>query len=192
MLNTIWCGMMLLSIITALFTGRTADLANALQSGAQEAVTLSISMLGMMCFWTGLLRIADRAGVTRALSRLFSPLICRLFPDYKKDPVIKERISMNISANLLGLGNAATPLGLAAIKEMAVRKGEQPSNGMMLFIVLNTASLQLIPTYAITLRSNYGSSDPYAILPAVWVVSTISLVVCITASKIFESRCRNE
>ena len=192
MLNTIWCGMMLLSIITALFTGRTADLANALQNGAQEAVTLSIAMLGMMCFWTGLLRIADRAGITRVLSRLFSPLICRLFPDYKNDPVIIERISMNISANLLGLGNAATPLGLAAIKEMAARRGKQPSNGMMLFIVLNTASLQLIPTYAITLRSNYGSRDPYAILPAVWIVSAISLAVCITAAKIFESRYRHE
>jgi len=192
MLNTIWCSMMLLSIITALFTGRTEDLTNALQNGAQEAVTLSIAVLGMMCFWTGLLRIADLAGVTCVLSRLLSPVICRLFPDYKDDPVIKERISMNISANLLGLGNAATPLGLAAIKEMAARRGEQPSNGMMLFIVLNTASLQLIPTYAITLRSNYGSSDPFAILPAVWIVSAISLAVCITAAKLFESRCRHE
>ena len=99
---------------------------------------------------------------------------------------------MNLSANLLGLGNAATPIGLAAIKEMARRRGKQQlSSGMMLFIVINTASLQLIPTYAITLRNNYGSVDPYDILPCVWIVSLTSLLVCIIACKCFEARAQH-
>lgn len=188
MLNSIWCWMMLVSIAAAVATGRVPELTAAMGEGAQEAITLAVSMLGMMCLWTGLMRVAEEAGMTNILAQLFAPVIRSLFPEYKNDEQIKRHIAMNFSANLLGIGNAATPIGLTAVKEMAKRGEKQPSPGMMLFIVINTASLQLIPTYAVTLRGNYGSADPYDILPCIWIVSLSSLLVCVAACKLFEAR----
>ena len=106
-------------------------------------------MTGMLCLWTGLMKIAEAGGLTESLARLFAPLLRRLFPKYAQDPPVQEAISMNLAANLLGLGNAATPMGIAAMKEMArLHPGDTPCRGTMLFVVINTASLQLIPTYA--------------------------------------------
>lgn len=189
MLNKIWCGMMLVSIVVAFATGRTQELTAAMNEGAQAAVTLSVSMLGMMCAWTGIMHMAEQAGFVNKLAKLFSPVIRRLFPDFAEEPSVQNKMAMNFSANLLGLGNAATPLGVAAMKEMArLHPGDTPCRGTMLFVVINTASLQLIPTYAATLRSNYGSANPYDILPAVWLVSLLSLAVCIVTAKWMERR----
>ena len=189
MLNKIWCGMMLVSIGVAFATGRTQELTAAMNEGAQAAVTLSVSMLGMMCAWTGIMHMAEQAGFVNKLAKLFSPVIRRLFPDFAEEPSVQNKMAMNFSANLLGLGNAATPLGVAAMKEMArLHPGDTPCRGTMLFVVINTASLQLIPTYAATLRGNYGSANPYDILPAVWMVSLLSLTVCIVAAKWMERR----
>lgn len=189
MLNKIWCGMMLVGITVAFATGRTQELTAAMNEGAQAAVTLSLSMLGMMCAWTGIMRMAEQAGFVDKLAKLFSPVIRKLFPDFAGETTVQNKMAMNFSANLLGLGNAATPLGIAAMKEMArLHPGDTPCRGTMLFVVINTASLQLIPTYAATLRGNYGSANPYDILPAVWIVSLISLIVCITAAKLMEKK----
>lgn len=175
------------SIFCAAATGRMAQLSGAVLSGASGAVTLVISMTGMMCAWTGLMKIADRGGMTLLLSRALGPAMERLFPNLKKDGPAVRAMCLNITANLLGLGNAATPLGIAAMKEL---KRQNPTdtadNSMVLFVVLNTASVQLIPTFMATLRAQCGSASPLDILPAVWAASLCSLAVGIGTAKLME------
>ena len=141
MMNFIWGGLMLASILCALATGRMGELSGAVLSGASDAIQLVISMLGLMCLWTGLMRVAEKGGLTAILAKLFSPVMAKLFPDYEKDSPAVKAICMNITANLLGLGNAATPMGIAAMKEMArARKEELPSaadKGMVMFVFIN-------------------------------------------------------
>ena len=122
-MNFIWGGLMLASILCALATGRMGELSGAVLSGASDAIQLVISMLGLMCLWTGLMRVAEKGGLTAILAKLFSPVMAKLFPDYEKDSPAVKAICMNITANLLGLGNAATPMGIAAMKEMARAEG---------------------------------------------------------------------
>ena len=146
MLNSIWFGMIVLSVVCALCNGRLGDLSAALMDGAQTAVELSLFLLGSMCAWLGFLKIAEESGLSLLIARALAPVIGRLFPEYRDDQEIQGKISLNLSANLLGLGNAATPLGLAAMKSMAQRNPtDRPTKGMILFVVMNTASLQLIP-----------------------------------------------
>ena len=183
MLNSIWFFMIALSVVSALATGRIGSLSTALLEGAQSAVELSLFLLGSMCAWLGFLQIAEESGLSRLLARALAPVIGRLFPEYREDTVILGKISLNLSANLLGLGNAATPLGLAAIQAMAERN---PSRGMVLFVVMNTASLQLIPLNMAAMRQSAGSAQPFAILPAVWITSAASLAVCLAACKLLE------
>ena len=132
---------MLISILCALATGRMQEVSDAVLSGAGDAVQLVISLLGMMCLWTGLMKIADAGGITRILSRAFAPVMKRLFPDYEPESPAVRAICMNVTANLLGLGNAATPMGIAAMKEMA-KTNPTPgvaNNSMAMFVVINTA-----------------------------------------------------
>ena len=159
-------------------------------SGATNAVELVFAMLGMMCAWTGLMKIADAGGVTALLCRFFSPLTKIIFPKYKTGSAVLKAISMNITANMLGLGNAATPLGIEAMKQMkkVSHSPEKADNEMVMFVVLNTASVQLIPTFMGTLRAQYGSQSPFDILPAVWISSIVSLFVGILTAKILEGR----
>ena len=187
MLNSIWFGMIALSVVCALMTGRLGELSSAVMDGAQTAVELSIFMLGSMCAWLGFLKIAEESGLSRLLARALSPIIGRLFPEYREDEEIQGKISMNLSANLLGLGNAATPLGLAAMKSMAEKNTtDSPTKGMILFVVMNTASLQLIPVNMAAMRANCGSAAPFSILPQVWITSAASLAVCMVACKLLE------
>ena len=181
----VWSGMVVCSLVFGILNGRLEQVSAAAMEGAGAAIQLCLSMAGVMCLWTGIMEIMNRCGMTEGLSRLFRPVVRRLMPEAARDPETLAALSANISANLLGLGNAATPLGLAAVKEMAAKNTRQPTNGLMLFVVLNTASLQLIPTYAINLRSQYNCADPYDILPCIWLVSAISLLVCLGASKFF-------
>ena len=164
------------------------ELSTALMDGAQTAVELSLYLLGSMCAWLGFLKIAEKSGLTQLLARCLSPVIGRLFPEYREDRDIQGKIAMNLSANLLGLGNAATPLGLAAMEAMAARNPskEAPTRGMILFVVVNTASLQLIPLNMAAMRASCGSVAPFSILPAVWATSAASLVVCVAACKLLE------
>jgi len=187
LLNYIWAGMILLSVICAVITGRMEQLSGAVLNGASDAVTLVISMTGMMCAWTGLMKIADKGGLTLLLSKALNPLMRLLFPDCKPGGPAVKAMCMNITANLLGLGNAATPLGIAAMQELKKSNPTQTAdNSMAKFVVLNTASIQLIPTFLGTLRAQYGSAAPFDILPAVWITSVCSVIVGLTAAKLME------
>ena len=190
MMNVIWGAMMLISILCALATGRMQQLSDAVLSGAGDAVELVISLLGMMCLWTGLMKIADAGGITRILSRVFAPVMRRLFPDYEPESPAVRAICMNVTANLLGLGNAATPMGIAAMKEMAKRNPipGTANNSMAMFVVINTASIQLLPTMMGVQRARYGSATPFDVVPAVWVTSFAALLVGIVMAKILEGR----
>jgi spore maturation protein A len=187
LLNYIWGAMILLSVVCAIATGRVPQLSAAVMNGAESAVKLVISLLGMMCAWTGLMKIADEGGVTAVLSRMMRPLTRRLFPSCPGGGPAVRAICMNITANLLGLGNAATPLGIAAMKELSRQNpGTEADNSMVMFVVINTASLQLIPTFMATLRAKYGSLSPFDILPAVWVTSACALLAGVLAAKLLE------
>ena len=190
MMTVIWGAMMLISILCALATGRMQQLSDAVLSGAGDAVELVISLLGMMCLWTGLMKIADAGGITRILSRVFAPVMRRLFPDYEPESPAVRAICMNVTANLLGLGNAATPMGIAAMKEMAKRNPipGTANNSMAMFVVINTASIQLLPTMMGVQRARYGSATPFDVVPAVWVTSFAALLVGIVMAKILEGR----
>ena len=191
LLNYIWAGLILVSILCAAATGRMPELSAAVLNGAGGAVTLIISMAGMMAAWTGLMKIADRSGATRLLAKLLGPLMHLLFPQCKRDSPAVKAMCMNITANLLGLGNAATPLGIAAMKELKKENPTQTAdNSMAMFVVLNTASIQLIPTFMATLRAQYGSASPFDILPAVWVTSFCALIAGVCAAKLMEGQFR--
>lgn len=187
MLNFIWFGMIALSVVCALANGRMGELSAAVMDGSGQAVELSIFLLGSMCAWLGFLKIAERSGLTDLLAQALSPVIDRLFPEYRQEPEIKGKICMNISANFLGLGNAATPLGLAAMQSLAEKnEGDMPTKGMILFVVLNTASLQLLPVNMAAMRSSCGSAAPFGILPQIWITSLASLLVAVIFCKICE------
>lgn len=188
MLNTLWFFLIALSVVAALATGRLGELSTALMDGAQTAVELSLFLLGSMCAWLGFLKIAEESGLSQLLARCLSPVITRLFPEYRQDEDIQGKISMNLSANLLGLGNAATPLGLAAMKAMVEKNPSQdtPTRGMILFVVMNTSSLQLIPLNMAAMRASTGSEAPFSILPEVWLTSAAALTACVLCCKLLE------
>lgn len=192
MLNAIWFGMILASVICAACTGNLGSLSTAVMDGAGDAVELTVFLLGSMCAWLGFLRIAEKSGLTDLLATAFSPVIDRLFPEYRDDPEIKGKMCMNLSANFLGLGNAATPLGLAAVSAMARKnRGDTPTKGMILFVVFNTASIQLLPINMAAMRSSCGSAEPFAILPEIWITSLLSLLTCVLFCKLAERRSLN-
>lgn len=187
MINYIWFGMIALSVVCAAVNGKLPELSAAVMDGASDAVELSIFLLGSMCAWLGFLKIAEQSGLTRLLAEGLSPVIDRLFPDYRDDDELKGKICMNLSANLLGLGNAATPLGLSAMRAMAEKSpGEGPSRGMVLFVVINTASLQLLPVNMAAMRASCGSAAPFGILPEIWVSSLGALLTAVTVCKLLE------
>lgn len=188
MMNWIWFALIAISVIFGIATGHINAVSQASLMGASNAVTLFITLLGSICLWNGVMKIADASGVTKGLALLLSPVTKRLFPDLKPDSSGMKAVSMNIAANFLGLGNAATPFGLAAMKEMAKHAREKgvATDSMAMFIVVNTASLQLIPTTIAVIRLKYGSSAPFDILPCVWLASVVTLLCGILLARIFE------
>ena len=182
-LTWVWSGMVILSLIFGLFTGNLDAVSAAALEGAGSAVKLGISMAGVLCLWSGVMEVMNACGLSAALARAFRPLLRRLLPDACRDPETLAAVSANVSANLLGLGNAATPLGLEAARLMAERTPGVASDGLCMLVVCNTASLQLIPTTVASLRAAAGSANPFDILPAVWLASVISIAVGITAAK---------
>ena len=180
----IWTGMVALSVLCGLATGQADQVAAAAVDGAQAAVELSISIAGMLCLWTGVMEVMRRSGLAEKLSRLLRPALRLLFPQVSQDRAVMDSISANLSANLLGLGNAATPLGIAACRQMAKRSPGRASDPMCMLVVCNTASIQLIPTTVATVRASAGSSAPFDILPAVWLASLLSVGVGISACKL--------
>lgn len=173
MLNVLWVVLLLLAIGCGALTGRLDEVNAALLTGGSEAITLLLTLGGAMCVWSGFLRVADKAGLTRALSRVTAPLMRVLFPNLEPQGEACRAMSMNIAANVLGLGNAATPLGLNAMQKLqeANPHKERATRDMVVFVVLNTASVQLLPTTVAALRLEAGSPAPLSILPAVWVTS---------------------
>ena len=181
----IWTGMAVLSILCGLATLRGELVAAAAVEGAQAAVELCVSIAGMLCLWTGVMEIMRRSGLAEGLSRLLRPVLSALFPQVSKDRGVMDSISANVSANLLGLGNAATPLGIEAVRRMERKSPGTASDAMCMLVVCNTASIQLIPTTVASVRAAAGSSAPFDILPAVWLASALSVGVGIAACKLF-------
>lgn len=178
MLNKIWPIFILISIIYSIFSGNIENVNNAVFNSAENAISVTITLLGMMCLWSGIMKIASNVSLIEKLCKIINPIINFLFPELKKNEKIKKEISMNIIANFLGLGNAATPLGLKAIKSMQKENKNKDclSNSMMMFILINTASIQLIPTTVFAIRSSLKSENPTNILIPVWC-STLSAAV---------------
>ncbi len=175
LLSWIWIVMVAASTVCAAVTGKGPELSAAAMEGAQSAVTLAISIAGSLCLWSGVGRLMEASGLTGILSRLLRPLLSRIFPSTKKDPVLAGHLSANICANLLGLGNAATPMGIRAVKRMVDPKDPgTATDEMCRLIVLNTASIQLIPTTVAAVRAGLGAASPMDILPAVWITSVCS------------------
>ena len=186
MLNIIWPVFIILSFIYALATGKVNEVNNGIFESAKSAVELSITFLGTICLWNGIMEIVKKTTLMNKLTKLLYPAMKFLFPDLKNSEQARAEISMNIIANVLGLGNAATPLGLKAMKTMQKdnKKKDTLSNAMAMFIVLNTASLQLIPTNVIAIRTSLGSQNATQIIFPVWGATVVAAIVGIIATKI--------
>lgn len=183
-MTVIWTGMTALSLLCALAMGNQGELASAALDGAASAIELGISMAGVLCLWMGVMEVMQRAGLAEKLARLLRPILRRLFPDFAGDRGTMDTIAANVSANLLGLGNAATPLGLEAARRMSRRTPGVASDSLCMLVVCNTASIQLIPTTVAAVRMAAGSATPFDILPAVWVTSALSVATGILAAKL--------
>lgn len=181
----LWTAMTALSLLFGLLTGNAGALGTAALEGAADAVELCVSMAGVMCLWSGVMELMNRCGLADALSALFRPLLRRLMPHAARDAKTLSAISANLSADLLGLGNAATPLGIRAARRMSRGCGGVADDELCLFVVLNTASLQLIPTTLSGVRSALGCADAFDILPAVWLTSAAALLSGVLAAKLF-------
>ncbi len=184
-MSVIWTGMVVLSLVYGLWAGNGAAVAAGAVEGAAAAVELCLTMAGLMCLWMGVMEIMKRSGLAGALSRLLRPVLGRLYPDFRKDRETMDAISANVSANLLGLGNAATPLGIQAARRMAQRTPGVASDSLCMLVVCNTASIQLFPTTVAAVRQSLGCQTPFDILPAVWLASLVSVAVGVLAAKVF-------
>ena len=190
MMKWVMTAMIVFSVFFSLVTGKISEVSTAFLSECESAVALAVSLIGIICLWSGVMRVAQKAGVTEILAKLFSPLLGRLFKGLKKNGKALGYIVLNLTANILGLGNASTPFGLIAMKEIeAEEKSPTPeyaSHNMIVFTVMNTASLQLIPTTVAALRLKAGSEAPMEILPCVWIVSILALTSALLGTKLFK------
>ncbi len=182
----IWTGMVAVSVVYGLVNGTIGAVGAAAMEGAQAAVELCVSMAGIMCMWSGVMAVMEACGLTAGLSRLFRPILRRLLPNACRDSETLSAVSANVSANLLGLGNAATPLGIQAARRMAAGCGGVASDELCRLVVLNTASIQLLPTTVAGVRAALGSASPFDILPAVWLASAISVTAGLGAARLLQ------
>ena len=186
MLNIVWPTFIIISFSYAIFFGNLNSLNAEIFSSLENAIKLSINLLGTKCLWNGIMQIASKTSVIDKLTSFLKPIIRYLFPDLKKRPKIQKEISMNMIANILGLGNAATPLGLKAMKSMQEENEDKDvlSDSMAMFIVINTASIQIIPTTVIAIRNSLGSENPTSIVFPVWIATICAAISGIVAVKI--------
>ena len=174
-MSWIWALLLGISVVSALLTDKGADLAAAIPLGAQAGISLAISIAGSLCLWSGVGKLMEKIGLTAMLSKILQPVLFRLFPSSRHDALARDHLSANICANFLGLGNAATPMGIQAARRLTDPfHPEIATDELCRLIVLNTASIQLIPTNVAAVRSNLGCSTPFDILPAVWFTSICS------------------
>lgn len=190
MLNKIWPFFIIISFAFAIYSGNISNINSAIFSSAEQTVELCLTLLGTLCLWNGIMNIALKTSLIKKLTKFLKPLISFLFPDLKNDKKISEQVSMNIVANILGLGNASTPIGLKAISSMQEKNNDKSTlnNSMAMFILINTASLQIIPTTVIAIRSSLGSNNPSKIILAVWVATIAAFLTAITAGKILSKK----
>lgn len=190
-MSYVWVIMLLFSVLCAVLCGKTAQTGAAALSGAQSGITLSLSIAGVLCLWSGLSRVMEKSGLAEKLARLLRPLLSRLFPGSAHDRELLQSLSGNFTANLLGLGNAATPLGIAAVRRMRVLSGsDSASDEMCRLIVLNSASIQLIPSTVAAVRASLGASKPLEILLAVWLASACAAGAGLLAARLLSRRRR--
>lgn len=187
MLNFVWPIFIIISFVYAIFSGNLDSLNSSIFSSTEEAVKLCLSLLGTMCLWNGIMQIANQTSVVTKLTKLLKPLMRLLFPEIEENSPVYQEISMNMIANILGLGNAATPLGLKAMKSLQDQNVDKTvlSNSMATLIVINTASIQIIPTTVIAIRSSLGSQNPTSIIVPVWIATICAAIAGITATKLF-------
>ena len=186
--NYIWCAMIIISIIVSVFNGTVSETIDAAFEGARSAVFTVLSFAGVMCFWTGIMKIAEKSGLSQKIEKLLRPIINFLFPNSGDEA--KNYIAMNMSANLLGMGNAATPMGIKAMSCLD-RENTNPlyaSDNMCMLVVLNTTSIQLIPTTIIALRAAASSADPFSIILPIWISSLTAVLSAVSLAKLYFGR----
>lgn len=185
-MNYIWGFMMLISVISAIFNGRVDETVNAVFEGARSSVDTLISLAGAMCFWTGMMKIAENSGISDFICRITAPFINRIFPNSGERA--RRYITMNFTANLLGMGNAATPMGMLAAKELddENKLPDIPSFNMCMLVVINTTAIQLMPSTVIALRAAAGAADAVSVIIPIWFASACALVTGIAAVKLME------
>lgn len=190
-MDFLWGIMMLISILFSFINGNTAETIKAGFSGASSAIEILLSFAGIMCLWTGLFRAAEYSGISRLIKKLLSPLIRLLFPTLSKESPALEYISLNITANLLGIGNGATPMGIKAMRELD-NGSERPSAEMCMLVVINTTAFSLIPTTVLALRSAFSSENPFSVLCPMWITSGGALLTAVICTKAVFCRRKNK
>lgn len=185
-MNYIWIIIIVFSFICAIFSGNISALSASVFDGCADAVSLCLKLLGVMCLWCGLMNVAEKSGLCAVVAKILSPVLKRLFPQHKNNPEVMNSVAMNVTANLFGLGNAATPLGLNAINAMQKYNNDKRSAtpDMMTFVVINTAALKIIPSTVAALRASAGAKDPMDIIFCVWISSALALLSAVTAVKL--------
>ena len=192
-MSWIFTGILIISLLFAILNGNIAQLSSAIPQGAQAGITLAISIAGSICLWSGVGNLLEETGISRFLARCLSPLLSRLFPSTQKDKKLAGFLSNNICANLLGLGNAATPMGIqAAMRLKDPNKPDIAGKELCRLIVLNTASIQLIPANVAAVRASLGAANPFDILPAVWITSFLSAGIGLLAAYILGKLWKHE
>lgn len=186
-MNFIWAFMIIFSFICSCFSGTADKLSSEILASGKQTVELCLTLLGTLCLWSGLMKIAEESGLCDKIAALLRPVIDFLLPGIKNNKEAKRSVSMNITANLLGLGNAATPLGIEAMKRLKEQNGGKAavSPDMTVFVVMNTAALKIIPTNVAALRAAAGAENPMDIIFCVWISSAAALIAAVCAAKIF-------
>lgn len=194
MLNYVWAGMLLVGFAVGVVNGRLEEVTQAAFASAGNAVELCIGLMGIMCLWSGLMKVMEKSGIIRVLARIGSPVMSLLFPRLAGNKKAQGAIVMNLAANFMGLGNAATPLGIKAMEELqkANGGGDTASDSMCMFLVLNTSAIQLIPATVIAIRMDAGSSAPSEIMACVWFASLCATMAGIAAVRLLSARGRKK
>ena len=186
MLNLVWPIFIIISFSYAIFSGNLQNLNSSIFDSVESAVNLSITMLGTMCLWSGIINVAANTKIMKGMNKLLKPIVKFLFPEIRENKKAQNEISMNMVANILGLGNAATPLGLKAMDTLQEenKNKQELSNSMIMLIVINTASIQIIPTTIIAIRSSLGAENPTSIIVPVWIATICAAIVGVTVTKL--------
>ncbi len=190
MLGKIYSAIVIISVITAAFSGKMSDVSTAALTGAIEAVKFTLELIGVMCFWCGIMKVLESVGVIKLLAKFIFPVLKLLFPESCKSGKGINEISMNLSANLLGLGNAATPMGLKAMEKLKNEGMTEASDDMVMLTVLNTASIQVIPTTLIAIRTMCGSVNPYEVVMPIWICSVITVIFAALLTRVWNFAAR--